>query len=672
MGNSSSSNSHRIPSSSRTQPSTPGDPHNQSQLKSKKRSIELPDLALLTGSPYRTRNHTPPRSAPIPIAPGSANANTSDPAAPANRFRPQNRLSAIDEDDLVAHHANPRIPFPPPPAQQPNYRSHQDTYYPSSHAAAQARAAQELYNQANAPIQPPPPPPPHPHRHPSPSRQRRSSFVQETVYSSIPIALPQAVENPDDPNASSNILSLVPVKIVWRGGGSSVILIRAGDDDWKGRKPMDRESPSSATYTTTVDLPPGTHHIRFIVDNKVRVADDLPQAVDDQGSLANYVAVPLSYSPPRTSTTPAAQTQTQPPARAGKVVPGQSFWSADSSADSEDIDTGITDAAAATPRPTYTQAQARAATPTHTLHKKPSSASHKSKEPRWTGTLPVELVEAAREEEAYLQASVGYYDGVQGRQHVNGFVPAPNIPPAPGLPRHLDKLILNAKPVSAQNGSSGRRSDRGGPSAATGAAGAGAGGGAQGQGQGAAGANGQVNEMGIGGSTSRSHKRDKGSRSGRKDRHREQRGTPGAGGEKERDALGGIPESFAYQPPPAPPPSEFGDGEEMDLSNVVVVQPTIVEEGTLNGTPGSGPGAGTSGTPTGNGTGTGEKEREMISKLNDIESPALTDDASVLPVPSHVVLHHLSTSAIRNGVLAVATTTRYRKKYLTTVYYKPT
>ncbi len=40
----------------------------------------------------------------------------------------------------------------------------------------------------------------------------------------------------------------------------------------------------------------------------------------------------------------------------------------------------------------------------------------------------------------------------------------------------------------------------------------------------------------------------------------------------------------------------------------------------------------------------------------------LADDASVLPVPSHVVLHHLSTSAIRNGVLAVGNTTRYKKK----------
>lgn len=50
----------------------------------------------------------------------------------------------------------------------------------------------------------------------------------------------------------------------------------------------------------------------------------------------------------------------------------------------------------------------------------------------------------------------------------------------------------------------------------------------------------------------------------------------------------------------------------------------------------------------------------------------VTDDSSVLPVPSHVVLNHLSTSAIRNvdhnstrnGVIAVGSTVRYREKVL--------
>ena len=42
-------------------------------------------------------------------------------------------------------------------------------------------------------------------------------------------------------------------------------------------------------------------------------------------------------------------------------------------------------------------------------------------------------------------------------------------------------------------------------------------------------------------------------------------------------------------------------------------------------------------------------------------SPGL-DDNSILPVPNHVVLNHLTASAIKNGTLGVGTTTRYRKK----------
>jgi hypothetical protein len=38
------------------------------------------------------------------------------------------------------------------------------------------------------------------------------------------------------------------------------------------------------------------------------------------------------------------------------------------------------------------------------------------------------------------------------------------------------------------------------------------------------------------------------------------------------------------------------------------------------------------------------------------------DDNSILPVPNHVVLNHLTASAIKNGTLAVGTTTRYRRK----------
>ncbi|WVR04287.1 hypothetical protein IAU60_001287 [Kwoniella sp. DSM 27419] len=51
---------------------------------------------------------------------------------------------------------------------------------------------------------------------------------------------------------------------------------------------------------------------------------------------------------------------------------------------------------------------------------------------------------------------------------------------------------------------------------------------------------------------------------------------------------------------------------------------------------------------------------------------AALDDNSILAVPNHTTLNHLTASAIRNGTLGVGTTTRYRKKYITTMFFKPT
>ncbi|ETI28494.1 hypothetical protein G647_00943 [Cladophialophora carrionii CBS 160.54] len=47
------------------------------------------------------------------------------------------------------------------------------------------------------------------------------------------------------------------------------------------------------------------------------------------------------------------------------------------------------------------------------------------------------------------------------------------------------------------------------------------------------------------------------------------------------------------------------------------------------------------------------------------------DDNSVLTLPNHTVLNHLMTSSVKNGVLATSVTTRYKKKYVTTISFKP-
>ncbi|WVQ97490.1 hypothetical protein IAU59_004604 [Kwoniella sp. CBS 9459] len=61
-----------------------------------------------------------------------------------------------------------------------------------------------------------------------------------------------------------------------------------------------------------------------------------------------------------------------------------------------------------------------------------------------------------------------------------------------------------------------------------------------------------------------------------------------------------------------------------------------------------------------------------MAQQTGYNAPATLDDNSILAVPNHVVLNHLTASAIRNGTLGVGTTTRYRKKYITTMFFKPT
>lgn len=46
------------------------------------------------------------------------------------------------------------------------------------------------------------------------------------------------------------------------------------------------------------------------------------------------------------------------------------------------------------------------------------------------------------------------------------------------------------------------------------------------------------------------------------------------------------------------------------------------------------------------------------------------DDNSILPKPDHSVINHLAASPIKGGFLSVGVTTRYKRKFVTVVYYK--
>ena len=50
-------------------------------------------------------------------------------------------------------------------------------------------------------------------------------------------------------------------------------------------------SPTTNVLSATLELPPGTHHVKFIVDGDMHLSRDLPTAVDYTNILVNYVEV---------------------------------------------------------------------------------------------------------------------------------------------------------------------------------------------------------------------------------------------------------------------------------------------------------------------------------------------------------------------------------------------
>ncbi|VDP09261.1 unnamed protein product [Soboliphyme baturini] len=68
---------------------------------------------------------------------------------------------------------------------------------------------------------------------------------------------------------------------------------------------------------------------------------------------------------------------------------------------------------------------------------------------------------------------------------------------------------------------------------------------------------------------------------------------------------------------------------------------------------------------------------KSLSFCQDIPSLILNQDTSMscdpnlLPEPNHVMLNHLYALSIKDGVMVLSATHRYRKKYVTTLLYKP-
>lgn len=518
----------------------------------KQKSLDLPDLASLALS-APGKGHPTTRSAAIAIP------NSDTPTE-----RPLNKLMSAEllETTVVR-------PMRPDYMRRPSQSHYQQVLEEREEKQRSAESSRAPSPRAQSRV--PAPVPPSVKMPPMTPLQKAEPVVHSTIPMGLgtKAALPVLASEPSAGSLAVPADELTPTTITWHGGGKTVLLARAGDDKWQGRTIMDQDPDAPEVFHTTIYLSVGTHHIRFLVDDQWRVADDLPTTVDDQGSLANYVDIlSATPEPPLISVMPTPLPLLPAEVPVKRHENGYSFWSTAGSSTDYDGNENPYEVALV------------------------NGESHYRSKSKWTSEIPQELVEAAHEEEIYLQSQTHMNHSHNGRVIVDGFIPAPSIPPAPGLPRHLDKLILNYRAVNPYHAPSGS------PSRGTGRVG-------------------------------RSERPSRSERSSHRD------------WQNMRMSRAEI------------------DEDEVPVPEIPITTASGTDVSAALGMDGP--------------RWTGREGRQSSTKVGSghIDAP-LADDSSVLPVPSHVVIHHLSTSAIKNGVLAVATTTRYRKKYLTTVYYKPT
>ncbi|KAJ3268735.1 hypothetical protein HDV01_002339 [Terramyces sp. JEL0728] len=79
----------------------------------------------------------------------------------------------------------------------------------------------------------------------------------------------------------------IPVMVVWSHTGQ-VVHLTGSFNNWKRKI---RLSKSTEDFTTIVDMPPGKHSLKFIVDDEWKCSEDLPVEEDQDGNLVNYISV---------------------------------------------------------------------------------------------------------------------------------------------------------------------------------------------------------------------------------------------------------------------------------------------------------------------------------------------------------------------------------------------
>ncbi|WFD45120.1 hypothetical protein MPSI1_003797 [Malassezia psittaci] len=225
-----------------------------------------------------------------------------------------------------------------------------------------------------------------------------------------------AKEHTPTPSATSE--PLTAVNLMWRGKGRKVYVTGTFADEWRSKVALRQLRPNTP-FLCTLYLPPGTHRLKFIVDDRWRISNELNTASDGEGTLINYVEIPnlqerfSSVKPISTSTR--KDTELRPADDPRFADPAWASAMDDLRKQQRSV------------------LEQRSAEWDELAEDLPGAdVAH------WTSEVPVS-VEVAQETEEALHEH-------QLEANAAGILPVP-----PQLPRQLEKVILNSSPAHAIN-----------------------------------------------------------------------------------------------------------------------------------------------------------------------------------------------------------------------------
>ncbi|SPO20353.1 related to SIP2 - subunit of the Snf1 serine/threonine protein kinase complex [Ustilago trichophora] len=218
---------------------------------------------------------------------------------------------------------------------------------------------------------------------------------------------------------------LMPIVLTWRAGGREVFVTGTFANEWRSKILLHK---SKRDHTCVLHLPPGTHRLKFIVDDRWRVSRDLPTATDGDGNLVNYVEIP-NVGPAHPG----------PLSAPGEDLPG-------AGADNNRSERNSKIESKKTTMNLVEEARRAEAMRLDDLFDDEGN----DQEETWTSEIPTSLIEAQEAEEAQREAEERGQAPKHSQHASDG---AASLPQPPALPRQLEKVILNSSPANPSNGS---------------------------------------------------------------------------------------------------------------------------------------------------------------------------------------------------------------------------